>query len=652
MNTEFVRNNNIHWITEKAFNQLTKNGSELFEESWIKIYNKTLGNPQFQSATAAQIVNLSVTDITAYILHPKFIKCLLFSHFKSKLLVEIIVGDITTVQKLLDTGYKPNKTTLQIAVLNNKLDLLRLFINDKLQLSNDLLMYSVSNTESENMYNYLVSHNLTPNLSVYIKAVRGTSLTIVKHISSFIALSKTVLETAFQTNCTDIIKFLIDEAITTLFPIDSNFISYPIMYGNHELIDYLESKISIEWHDELYYPALLSGKMSMIHFLEKKIPDIHENHRLDTSKTKTGKGYRSLLLDDMIYSVNGVKRMSHTVNYAIQSKCLETVKYICELGYGMTQSNIITAIKQGTPLILEYLLGRYHKSLDRYILHYIGIGSYIADKTSKMRILINSGLIEMHPKQRLSLQNYRQETVHLELLETETTINTDSMYDVDYLMRTMTFLEPISGTKLNHRLLTHCVVALRLNLVTELDKLYTSGEFVSDRKLLVDCLYLFGTSQQLDTYLNKMILDDVIVLPKLEIIMETLCYTQYDKLKLLLRYYPHSITRELKHALYGVSIMLSNTELLHLLGIRPTANNTYVKFAAESGDINSLKSLPDVVKLNKPAAQSVVKMGFDVITDKLDWSELTKKELQDLIRLAIESDHLETARGLVTRLTS
>ena len=164
-----------------------------------------------------------------------------------------------------------------------------------------------------------------------------------------------------------------------------NIFTYAILNANIPLIKKLEDRKLMKWPYEFYYSALLSGKMSMVKLVEEKIPDIHQNHILDTSRSHKGKGYSSILLDETIYSIGGAKYFSHTMNYAIQSKNLDIVKYVHFLGYGVSRSNIVTAISTGMTNILSYVLDIYQNDSNlSYLLHYFGLTSFLNNKADNV----------------------------------------------------------------------------------------------------------------------------------------------------------------------------------------------------------------------------------------------------------------------------
>jgi hypothetical protein len=398
-------------------------------------------------------------------------------------------------------------------------------INPGIKMNNELLMFC-SEFGYVDLYFFLRNKGLLPNISIYKKSVLGGSLDIVKDISELIGLSNVILKLAFQTNNTNIAMYLLEMAIKEGVKFNTEFINYPLLNNNLPLLNELEKMGLVYWEPELYYSALLSGSMEMIRYVESRLPNIHENHTLDTSNSGSRKGWSTILLLDMIYEVNGKKYFAHTINYAIQSRSLDVVRYIYERGYGIAPSNFITAIKQGTPDILQYLCDKYYKKLPSYLIHYLGINSYITDKQEKARILINSGYLALDSKEPKTIDDYKKESLHLEMIINTTQIQDDNAMDIDFLMNYRLFFVPNKGYKMNNMLLTKVKLCLELGLDDELVKIFMMNHTDHDKQLIADTLYLFGKLPQIKSlyqYVGNLVPSD-------QIIMEVICYCQLGKL--------------------------------------------------------------------------------------------------------------------------
>nr|AEX63023.1 putative ankyrin repeat protein [Moumouvirus Monve] len=388
--------NIIKWMFEKVFDQLTRCGLELYCTPYFNINETTFQNKKVHNIISL-VTKKSVEDIKKYLTDLFFIKKFLFSKTNKKIYVAIFLNDFDEVKNLINFGYCLDKICIKLAVLNNRFDMLKYFGILKPNLLQDGELLAISAEYSyEDIYFYLRNLKLLPNISIYKSAVLGNSLNIIHDISKIIGLSKKIMEIAFQTNNTEIIKFLLNQAQEDKFIISKNFVTYPIVNNNFDIINILVENNLVNWNLELYYSALLSGNFEMVKFIESKINIDHQNKILDSSKI--GRGKSSLLIHDTIYQYNNKNYFSHTMNYAIQSNNLEIVKYIYEKGYGITPSNFITAIRQASIEIIKFLTDVYKKELPFYLIHYFGLDARIKDKISKAKILLESNLLSLNPK--------------------------------------------------------------------------------------------------------------------------------------------------------------------------------------------------------------------------------------------------------------
>ncbi|AFX92354.1 putative ankyrin repeat protein [Megavirus courdo11] len=390
-----------------------------------------------------------------------------------------------------------------------------------------------------------------PGIYTFNKAVLGNSLSIVQDISQRIGISKKTLETAFETNNTEIILFLINQAEQEDVVISKNFAAYAIVNANFQLLNILIEKNLINWNIELYYSALLSGNLDMIKFVDNHIEINHMERVLDSSKTK--RGVSSLLVTDMIYTVNGKKYFSHIMNYSIQSKNLEVVKLSHQQGYGITVSNFITAIQQSTPEILEYLCQIYNSSLPFYLIHYLGLNSKISNKIIKANILIKSKLFKLDTSN-LNTIDYQKEAVHIEMITTNTQLSLETLTDPDYIFNYPIFFVTKKGYKLNRKLITIAYLYLKLDQNNDLIKLYSDNYNEVDKQYLVDCLYLFGNMIQIKNLHNMIPLT-----PSQQILMEITCQQQISKLYYL--YANNYLSTFLIKNLYNIVFSLNNSHL-------------------------------------------------------------------------------------------
>ena len=644
MDKDYKQDNIIQWIFEKAFDQLTFESSELFESPFEKIKKKT-----FDNVALYQLINKlthrQTNKIIEYLTNKQFQEKFLFGKIKKKLYVQILFDDFDKIKLLIKIGHIFDQRCIQLAVLNNRIDILQYIIetNPELKLENQLLIYCCE-FGHDKMYFYLRERGLMPNITIYNKAALGNSFKIILDINENIGVSDKILMSSFQANNTDIILFLIDVAKSDGIKINNNLFAYPILNNNFVLLTELEKLNIIEWpvkqqltnydtswHRELYYSALLSGSIEMIKYIESKMPNIHDNHILDTSKTK--KGQISLLLEDIIYEINNKKYFSHTMNYAVQSGSIEMVKYVYDKGYGITVSNFITAIRQATTEILEYLCSKYNKQLPFYLIHYFGINSYAADKITKAKILIGSGLLNLNTVIKMTVNDYRKESAHLEIISQTVQIPEDGIVDPDYLMKYQLFFIPIHGHKFNHKLLTKIRIYLELGMDNELFNIFTTPMNTNDEQFVIDTLFLFGSMAQIKKLSSTLA-------PSNQIIMEIMCYNQLNKLCYLVQ--NNLLLDTIVDCIYPVATMLSD-EYLTILFQKIGYDNPNIKYLLLSGNYSVIiKWLDNNIIDENEFDINIFKYALQL--DDIDIAKrlrYPKKILSELINWTSESDLVE-----------
>lgn len=586
------QDNTIYWIFEKAFDQLTINGMEIYQSPFDLIKNKTFLNNQLYlliNKLSKKSIDLIKLYLTNTIIQEKF----LFTKTKKKLHVQILLNDLNKIKELVNNGYVIDHECLNLAVLNNRKNILEYFIEiSNIKLSNEILMTCVE-FGYEDMYFYLIKNNLIVNISIYHKAVIGGSLAIVKHISEKIGLSFKTLKEAFQANHTDVIIYLCEVANKENIKINADLINYSIMNNNMHLVKYFNDKNIINWETTMYYSAVLSGSIEMVQYLELMMPNIHDNYALDHGYTR--KGQMSLLLQDIIYQIQGKNYFSHTINYAIQSGSIDMLKYIHQKGYLITVSNFITALKQGTVEMVKYLSKSYTNPLPFYLIHYLGPFSYLSNKSIKAKILYQAGLLDLDLPIKMSINDYKKENTHLKMILDNNIITEDSSHDTDFLMKYHLFLIPAKGFKLNFSLITRTRLCLELCLNEKLDKIFNNIKNNVDRQYLIDILFLFGNLAQIVKYYPLISTD----LPSIQILMELMCYRQMEKLGYL--YQKKLLSSNIMEKLYPVAVMLSDS-CINLL-FNKMLNDSTLKYLLLSGKKDLIlewtKSYPKIVLIDK-----------------------------------------------------
>lgn len=618
---DYEQDNIIEWIFEKIFNNIVSIKNEKKSDLYVKkfefVYNNTFNNTQIHDLIY-KLTNKP--NIVGYLTNKLFCEKFILSKTKNKIYFHILSNNfndfITQIDYIDDMCY-------QLIVVNDRFDMLDYIfkLNNSIVLNNNLLYYSCD-SECDKMYFYLRSKNLLPNISIYYKAVCGTSVKIVSDISTYIGLSNSVLVDAFQANNSEIILLLLDIASNEKVNINKELISYPILNNNMIVLNELDRRNLITWNYTLYYSAILSGSLEMIKFVESKMPDLHKTRILDSSKTK--KGQANLLLKDTIYELNGKKFFSHTINYAVQSRSLAVLQYVHNLNYGITVSNFITAIKQSTIEILQYLCDNYIYKLPFYVLHYLSIYSYIPHKIEKTKILMMSNLLTMN-KKNINVDDYRIETLHLQLINDNNVIYHDFDYDTDWLLNLSIFFVPMKGFKLNYFMLTKIKVLLCINDYDEIVNMYATISNINDKQHFIDTIFLFGSIDQIKKIFMLINLD---MMPSTCIIMEIMCYGQINKLCFLI--HKNIFDKSVVSAIFPVIIMLADPFLIRLISkyeyIKPN-----LKFLLRSKKVNYIleyiDKYPEIVL--EPIDKTLIEQIFclensDLLKKIVDYNTFTE----------------------------
>jgi len=612
MTNIFKQDNTIHFIFEKIFDQRTSDGRDLFNIPFKQIAEKTFNDINIH-ALINKLTRRPLPIIADYLSNITFQNKFLFAKLKKKIYVQILLNNYDEFVKLIDSGRIIDKMALQLAIINGR-EWYEYFYPELC--SNDILSYAAEFAHDD-IYFYLKNDkNLIPNVQIFYKAVIGGSLPIIKDINETISVSEKILETAFQMNNSAVIIYLVNDALANDIHVSQNLVSYPITNGNMELLHELST---FNYHTELYFSALLSGSMEMLKFIEDKIPNIHDNYVLDTTKSKREKGFASLLTDEMTYTNNNYNYFSHTLNYAIQSKSIIIIKYIISLGYGVTASNIITAIKTGDVEIVKTVTEYYGKKLDKYFIYYFAMNSYIHNKFAVAKFLLDNGYLNLS-NNKMNITDYRRETTHLNLIAQSVVMMSEDNYDPDYLLKYNMFFLQICGFKLNHSLLIKMRLYIEFGMDDEISELIKQKWNVMESQHIIDSIYLFGNLNQIKKFAADR--------PSLQIIMESLCYNEIGKFCFLIQ---KNTIDDYLEKLYPMIIMLHNPILDSVIVKKNIILPHDLKFVLLSGDYRDVTSCP----VNKNNIKELLATEDIELIKKFDLSGLVNEYVIDW---AIESD--------------
>jgi len=639
-----TQSNYIHidWIFEKLFEGLIQKHDTLYILPFKQITNLTFEN-DIVHKIIYDTTQIDIPTLKTYLSSESFKQKIVYNASCSKVHTAILMGDIQSLIKLLEMGYIINRKALVLMVINNQIEIFMMVLNKfpKISLAPDLLMMAAENN-CEEIYFELRNRGLKPNISVYNGAASGSSLKIMNDINENIGISDKIVSTAIQSNNTQIIRFVITQAMADTIRIDPNLITYPILNGNIEIIEILEKNKLFKWHIELYYSAILSASMTIINYVEEKLQcaniNVHQNWSLDTSRS-TQRGHKTLLLDDMIYKRNNKKYFSHTMNYAIQSNSLDIVKYIHSKGYGITVSNFITAIQQSDCDILNYLITNYNRILPSYIIYYFSLESIITNKFEKLHLLVTSNLLNLQQNND-NLVSYRKESVHSDLIKQRTEIDIAQCTDPDYLLKYKIFFPSTPGYKFNTKLF----VKVRYGLIHQIDNLLNIVDptlcHAVDGQLLTNILFLFGTTHQINQiypHLTKYI-------PSIPVLMEIICYGDILKLCWILQkgiidkqninnFLPllYLLDNDKLNIIFENYLRDYHMEMNILLNAKPSIN-IVKKWIRENGNDITHSSTRTLLKIDR----------YDIL-ELFNWSNISQVELSDLLMWCEEQELFESA---------
>lgn len=635
-------NSSIDWVFEKAFKKITSEGKNLYTEPFKKVYESTFGNSLLHS-TIGKLVRIDKETVAKYVTETRFISTIL-QNITNRIDAYVIMGKRYNVHELIETGYEVDDKCIQLAIVNNDIDMLKKLIYFSNKTPTHQHMFYSCSLETSDIYFYLRSLNLQPNISIYNRAVTGSCIDIVSDINKIVGVSSETLKLAFENNFDPIVIFLLQVAKTDKIKIPTEAVNYTIMNKNFELLQIVETYTHIDWNVKMYHTSLLSGCLRMIHYVESKIDNLHKFRLPDCSGTKMWKS--NLFIKDTVYKVNSKNYFSHSINYAVQSNSLEVVKYVHELGYGITVSNFITAIKQSTVQILKYLCENYFGKLPKYVLCYLGFKSFIADKEEKIKLLIENNCVDIYDT-KYSTEYYRTETSHIQLIESNDTIYSDCVYDTDYLMKYYIFFPKIESKQIPYVLITVCKIYLQLNNLPQLETVFNNQPKYY-LQYLVDTLYLYGNLSQIKHLTNSVTLLQCDICPSTQIILEIVCYNHLDKLCYMVN--RKMITKPVVDTVYNVATVLSNSYILQLFS-KNYKIITDINYVVQSKNIcfinNFMATNSSQVTPSKKLLKSVLSLNNSQIADKFIFKQ---EYLDELTQWTKKNQLIEMYNYLTTKM--
>lgn len=426
-----MRRINLEWVFEKIFDQLSPGKGSgdglLTTQPFSHIQDRILRSPKILQ-TIADLLALPIDEIKAYLNSESFLERFLFSKLGRKIPVAILLNrDLIPLLELREI----TQSDYHLMALNNRKEMMEQAVT-KILPGHECLYYCCCRERIE-LYFWLRQKGLQPNLSVYLEAVQGGSLEIVKDISESIGLTPNILKSAFEAGCHEIIDFLLDRAAAEKVPVAPSLVSYALLNSDTALIEKMKTPLPTSF----FHSAVLSGNLEMVRLIEAANPQIHQNLAMDAPGIKKGK--KNILAGEISYQKNGKNFFAHTINYAIQSGSAEMIHYLLAKGYGISVSNILTAVRQASLKILQLILDEAPLlRLPHYYWVYFSFCSVVSNKLAKARTLVERGYLSLEPV-KYTTESYRILAAHADILKRQTISDDYESHDADYFLNYASF---------------------------------------------------------------------------------------------------------------------------------------------------------------------------------------------------------------------
>ena len=624
-------NNIIESIFSNIFSKIF-NRQDFYEKSFASITSMTFDRQEI-SDLIAEYANYPERYVSSYVTDKCFIRKFLFQMLNRKVNVDILVGELSDVKRKCEQNYIADHTCLILAALNDRLDVLEYLIDTiKLQPTKELLYSSCHNATT---YQYLRKKtDMLPNLSVLYRAVRYGNDEVCGDILEYISPNILSINEAVESNQTHISELLIDKVITSKNSknIRKEIILYPIVNGNMSLVKKMVEKSIIKWSSELLFSAILSGSMDMIKYIESRYSHIHASLALDktTNVTKNSNN----ILKDTTYAIDGVQKYAHTMNYAVQSNDTAIIKYVHGLGYGISASNFITALKQSSCHVLENLSKFYRSKLPYYVVYYFSIWSVINDKIDKAKILLEYGLLDFtYDIGEKNMARISDGNFHIDLLKQKQVVSNE-IVDSDYFLDHNRLFSSVDNSCIYPMTITRLILELNLPL----DLLKKSPIIHTEN--MSDIIYLYGTVGQIKYCIRSLVIRS----PPSEIMLSHLTLTnQMGKIACIFN------NMEMPHGhklVFAQSCCMVGNEIYSRLSEKLVGYieiTDKFKFIIESRSVPSILDILDEnIVLDKKNLRIILSIDNDEITSKL----YSLNKIDACVEKWMQLNDLKTARPL------
>nr|AEX63022.1 putative ankyrin repeat protein [Moumouvirus Monve] len=219
------------------------------------------------------------------------------------------------------------------------------------------------------------------------------------------------------------------------------------------------------------------------------------------------------------------------------------------------------------------------------------------------------------------------------------------LMEIDYVMNYPIFFVPVTGYKLNRRLITIARILLELQKSDELFQLFSQKYNIVDSQYLIDCLYLFGDINQI-----KLLHNLIKLCPSQQILMEIIC--RQDITKILFLWNGNYLMDTITKNLFNVSVSLDNKYLSSLFS-KIKSFDPELKYIIESNNIDSIYNFlcsDKNYKISKDDIKNIFKLDNLFLVNKIllisPINSLIMENIFELIDWCRECDLLEISKIL------
>jgi hypothetical protein len=466
--------------------------SETQLHSWAEIKTDTFESDMFIKSIA-KISSRSESYVKTYFQNPQFqLECLtgLFAKknpTKAEFYAKVMMGLEVSIVSSEQSENKLDENAITLAIVNGFPIFWKLAKNH----------INIAARHNPKLYFEIASFG---NISIKTleAAVDGQHIDIIKSLLETYVPNEKILERALHEGNHEICKLLID---TSRCPKNAHLLNYPLLNSDWDLFEYM---INCGWQPDVkcVYSAILSGDIEILKKVTAKFGEnLHANKTLDAVEYS---GPKILLARDILYTTSdGNKYAAHCMNYAVQSKSLSMVQYVYGLGYGISLSNLTTAILQAGAEILEFLCQQLKfKPLPFYFWYYLSHKTYVLDKITKAKILIDNNMLTFD-KITGSVEDYRIANVHLKILENrQHVVDLLKLDDKDFYLWPMVAFSEKLNVKIDILMVTQIKFGLWLGSIDKIRNLILACIDAKKKKsntkqLILNTVCYYGTKNQI-----------------------------------------------------------------------------------------------------------------------------------------------------------